>query len=251
MNIIQKKDDDDYIDLLALFFVVRRKLPLIILLGVIGGAIAFSYSYYMVVPQYKATATMYVNNKSSNTSTDNYTISQADITASVKLVDTYSAILHSDSLLEQAVETSGIDISVEDLRNHFSTASVNNTEVFSLYVRSTSPEDAAELVNAIAENATTQIGEIIEGSSVKIIDKAKIPTTIDSPSYKKYTMVGTLAGILCGLAIVTLIALADTSIKSEDDLSYWPYPILGVIPDFDTRNSASYYKYSYGKKDVR
>lgn len=250
MNSNYNSHEEDEIDLLVLFRIIWRKLPLLILLGVIGGAIAFSYTYYRVTPLYKATAILYMKNRTVENDKNTDYITKDDQNASVGLVQTASAILHSDKVLEETLKTAHADLSIKDLRDHVSISSVDNTEVFQLSVTDPSPKRAAKIANVLAEIAETRIIEFVEGCSVKIIDSAKQPSEMDSPSYKKKTMLGAMIGIVLGIIIVLVKFLTDTSIKTEEDFENWPYPVIGVIPNLNSQNDHNYGGYSYqtGKK---
>lgn len=50
------------VDLKRLFFEVLKRLWLILLVGIICGAGVFAYAKFFITPQYKATATIYIQN---------------------------------------------------------------------------------------------------------------------------------------------------------------------------------------------
>lgn len=50
------------VDLKRLFFEVLKRLWLILLVGIICGASMFVYAKFFITPQYKATATIYIQN---------------------------------------------------------------------------------------------------------------------------------------------------------------------------------------------
>lgn len=229
------------IDLLRLFWVLVHKLWLILLVGVLAACIAFGFTKYCVTPLYRTSVTIYVNN-SRNSSTDSVTTS--DLNASQQLVNTYVNIISSDAVLEKVVEHGAFPYTAAELREMMSASAVSDTEIFRVYIVNPDPAMAAEIANTIAAVAPNEIAEIVEGSSVKIIDYAKVPTGRYSPSYSRNTLLGAMLGVVLTAGIIILLDLFDTRIKSEEDLErlFPDTPILGVIPDLlqVDKNSNSY-----------
>ena len=67
---------------------------------------------------------------------------------------------------------------------------MNSTEVFSIEVTSADPQEAEKIANTIAELLPDRIAEIVDGSSVRIVDYAIVPSHKSSPSLSRYTMLG-------------------------------------------------------------
>lgn len=236
------------IDLLKLAAAFLRRWWLIVIFGLTGAGIALAYSAFVVVPQYRAEITVYVNNYR-NAGAQEY-VSNNDLNTSQRLVSTYTSMLTSDTILEEVSSATGLDYSPAKLRGCISTKQVEDTEIFKVYVTHPDPNVAAEIANAIAHKAPDAIENFVEGSSTKIIDYAKVPGNRCSPSYTKNTVIGGLIGGVLILAILTIDFLLDVRIKNESDLSsLCDIPVLGQIPDFaeiEQRSSSSknsYYEY--------
>lgn len=237
------------IDLLKLAAAYLRKWWLIVIFGLAGAGIALAISVYIIVPQYRASITVYVNNYR-NTERQEY-VSGTDLSTAQKLVNTYTNMLTSDTVLEEVIASTGYDYSAVEMRKLVSTQQVGDTEIFKVFVTHTNPNTAAEIANAIARTAPSAIEDFVEGSSTKIIDYAKTPTERFSPSYTKNTVIGGLIGGILILAILTLEYLMDVRIKNEQDLgALCDVPVLGQIPDFSQlelrRSSSKKSNYEYG-----
>ena len=112
---------------------------------------------------------------------------------------------------------------------------VDETEVFTVTITHEDPETAAHLANAVAEVAPDAITEFVEGSSTKIIDYAKVPTSRSSPSRSRNAILGCLVGGAVAALYVTLRFLMDVRIKDEEDLvALFDLPVLAQIPVFVT-----------------
>lgn len=248
MNIFYQENGEDMIDIGAIIRLLLSRAHIIILCALLSGFAAYAGVYFLVTPQYEASITMYVNNKTSTEG--NSTLTQSDLTASAHLVDTYSAILKNVSVLRDVIADAEVSLEVTELEKMISISSVNNTEVFEIAVTYQDPKAAARIVNSIAVIGPERISEIVEGSSVKIINLADIPSKIVSPSYRKAILLGLLFGGFISSCIIIFCSLMDTTVKSESDFELWKYPLLGTVPDLKEakRMKKSGYGYgSYGK----
>ena len=247
ISTVRRNDElnETEIDLLEVGRLLLSKWIPILVTAIVFAILTFVGTYFLITPMYRASATFYVNNTTG--SSENASITNADLTASAKLVDTYAAIIKSNAIMDRVVAQLGEDITSEEIVNNLSAKSVNNTEVFTVSVTNANPSTAVKIVRLITEIAPEQIGEIVEGSSTKIIDYPKMPNGIASPSYKKNTAVGGMIGFILACAIIIIRSLMDNTIKSAADLDYWGLPVLGVIPDFATANKGAGFGYG-GRK---
>jgi capsular polysaccharide biosynthesis protein len=230
-NVGTQVAEEDTIDLLQLLNALWKRLWIIVTLAIAGGFIALLGTYFFVTPTYTSTAMLYVNN--SSVSVGSTKIDLSDLTASQGLVDTYMVILNSRTTLEQIIERSGVDYTYTQLGNMISTSTVDDTEVFSVSVTSTDAEEAALIANTIVEVLPERIKDILDGSAVKTVDSAIVPTTKTSPSYSKNTLIGMmLVAVIC-CAVIIIRDMLDTTIHSEDYLlkTYTDIPLLTIVPD--------------------
>ena len=230
------KNEATEIDLLKLFAAYLRRWWLIVLCALIVGCGALLYTMKFVTPLYQASITIYVNNVRSGERIDY--ISGSNLQASQQLVNTYSNIIRSDTVLAKVIDEAKVNCTTDDMRKLLSTAQVGETELFNVYVTHPDPEVAAYLANTVAAVAPAEIEGFVEGSSAKIIDYAKVPTERSSPSYSRSAVLGALLGGVLAIIYVTLRSLLDVRIKDEDDLNVlFDYPVLGQIPHFDQPSS--------------
>lgn len=241
------------IDWKQLIVALARKWWLIVGCALAAGILTYAYTANFITPMYRASVSIYVNNVT-QVEYSEY-ISSSNLATSQKLVNTYVSIITSNRVLSKVVEQSELDLTVSQVRGMMSASSVDDTEMFNIYVSSADPELAARVANAIAEVAPDEIAEILEGSSTKIIDYAEVPQYRYSPSYRKNTLLGCCVGGALAVVYVALWALLDKRIKTEDDLErLFDLPVLGVIPEFDAepRKSSRYdYRYKYAARQEK
>lgn len=247
------KNKTDYyeIDLLRLAQALWKRLWLVVLVTLICGALAFSYTYFLVTPLYKATAMMYVNNSAISVGSAKVSISAGDLAASQSLVDTYTVILKTRGTLNEVISRTGVPYSYQQLSRMVEAGAVNSTEVFSIDVTSADPQEAERIANTIAEILPDRIAEIVDGSSVKVVDYAIVPSEISSPSYTRNTALGMLLGLVLIAAIICLREIFDEKLHNEDDITQrYQFPILAVIPDLAASGTGAYRsEYEVSKKE--
>ena len=209
---------------------------------------AFIYSETMIVPMYNATVTMYVNNTASNIQIEDKMLG-SDITASQMLVPTCINIIKSSRMMTKVANEDEYNFSATKLSGMVSTSDIENTEIFKITVTYSDPEVAANIANTFAEVAPSVISEIIDASSVRVIDWAQPSNRKVSPNITKNTIFGFLLGLLLSCSFIFIRELFDVRIKNEADLEgSFEYPILGIIPRIGKENSGQesyYYRNSY------
>lgn len=217
------------IDLRGLFKALLKRAWIIVLCAVILGSAVLVYTVNFVAPQYKASVTIYVNN---NSSKDTSYISSSDLAVALRLVTTYVNIIQSNTVLDKVIAETNLTLTTEQVRSMISAEVVGETEMFKVTVTTPYPQMSMDLANAIAAIAPGEIAEIIEGSSAKIIDYARLPKGSSSPNYVSNTVLGAVAGAAIAIVVIVLQNMLDVRIKNEEDLEkICSVPVLGVIPD--------------------
>lgn len=228
-----------------------KKLPIIIIAGVICAVVTFFCVKFFVAPTYRCGFTAYVNNQQATAAKD--ALSVSDVNASKQLVLTYSKIIKSNTILSAAKDTLDLNYSVKQLKKMVVTEIEDDTEIIHVYVIGKSPEESYKISNAIASVSPKNMASIVEGSSMKIVDYPQVPDTIYTPSYVRFTMLGFVGGALLALIVFVIQYLRNDTISSENDIeSRFSVPVLGVIPDTNNSmggKSGYYYDYYYKEKD--
>lgn len=245
----QSEKNRDYytIDIMHILSTLWKKVWVIIVCGIVGAVIGFSYATFAIAPTYSSAIMLYVNNSSLSVGGASFSISSSEITAAQSLVKTYIEMLKNRTTLEAVIEKSGVDYSFEELNSMITAESVNGTEVLRVKVTSEDPYDSAKIANCIAEVLPKRISEIIEGSSMEVVDSAVVNLNKVAPSITKYTAMGGVFGVVIALIAIVIMAIADDTIHDEEYiLQNYKYPILAKVPDLYSSDSKgySYYKRS-------
>lgn len=245
----QKKEIE--LDLFQVVNILWQKALIIILAATIFGAASFAGTFFFISPKYKATTSMYVNNSSFSFGATSFSITSSELSASNTLVSTYIYILESRTTLEEVISEAGLSYTYEDLEKMIDARAVSDTAAFDVAVESENPVEAELVANTIAKILPDRIAEIVDGSSVRIVDYAIIPAHRSSPSYIKNTLIGALiGGILCSAVVLAMFVTSEkrnVDIRSVDDLKdmYPDIPVLALIPDMRISGKKGYYYSSY------
>ena len=246
----EKRPLDIEINLVPLLKELLKRVWIMVLVGLVFAAAFYAGAKIMVKPTYRAGFTAYVNN--SKYKQDDGYLTNSDLMASKELVKTFAEILKSRSILTEAAENLGWNNSYEQLRQMVGTEIQNETEIISVYVVHKDPQRAYDLANEIAKIAPAHMAEVVEGSSMKVIDYPVFSDERYKPQYSRYAILGFLIGVLLVIVIVIIRFVKDDVIRNEKDIEMrFSLPILGVIPDSnsDGRGKGNDYYYAeYGTK---
>lgn len=228
------------IDLLYLLKCLWNKAWIIVLSMLVMGAVLVSYAVFFAVPQYQATAMLYVDNGSSGNPGENRSISSGELTAAKGLLETYIVILQTRTTMEQVIAEAGVDYSYEQLSSMVSASSVDSTEIFSITVTGKDPTEVELIVKTFVKVLPGRIAEVVEGSSVRLVDDGVLPTKRSSSSYTQYAFIGVLIGAIISCTVIIVPEMMDTTVKNEEDLNRWEIPILAVVPHIGKRQQNSF-----------
>ena len=230
----EHKKDEMEIDLFRLWNAVWRRILIIILVAVVGGAASLLYTIYKVTPLYESSVIFYINNAGPAGDSSGI-ISPSDLTSSKYLVESYIVVLKTKSTLDEVVKYAGSERTSGEVMGMVKATAVNETELMTVTVTSADPQEAEELANAIAHVVPERIPSIIVGSSAKVVDNAELPTAPSSPSYTTNTLLGVLIALILAVGVVVVKEIFDVSIKDESDVErVCTYPILAIVPDLAT-----------------
>lgn len=234
---MNEEKDTIEIDLLELAQAVWKKLWLVIIAVIVGAVAAFSYAKFMITPLYQSKSMLYVNNSSISVGSTSFSISTGELSAAQSLVKTYIVIMQSRQTLNAVIEQADLSYTYEQLKKMVSAASVNNTEVFEVVVTSANPEEAELIVNTISDILPDKIADIVEGSSVRIVDYGVVPVYPVSPNTTRYALFGFLLGGVLSVGIIVLLEMMNNNIRSEEYLiQTYDLPVLAAVPAISSKS---------------
>ena len=200
---------------------------------------SFMIYQFAVTRKYQASISMCV----SNSNTINTGILDInDVNAGIALVPTFVELIQSRNIVgEVAARANDLGYDMDSILNMVSIEEGEGTQVIYVYITNPNPEHANIIANIFAEIIPDRITELMEGTSVKIVDDAAVSADPVYPNVPKKTLTGFAIGAILGIALAIILELSDKSIKSESDVKYlFPnIPIIGQVPSFDIMPEAS------------
>nr|WP_314461338.1 Wzz/FepE/Etk N-terminal domain-containing protein [uncultured Clostridium sp.] len=237
------------IDLLELFYKLKRKMWLIILITVLSGVGAGVYSRYILMPQYTSTAMLYVLSKESSLTS---LTSLADLQVGSQLTKDYKIMITSRPVMEKVVKSLGLNMSYKDLKKRISVTNPTDTRILTLTVQDTDPERAKKIVDEIALTASDYIGDMMEMVQPKIFEEGEVPSAKTGPDNKKNALMGAAAGMFIILAVLTVGVIIDDTIRNEEDVErYLGLTVLAAVPNREgspARKTPKFWKKKAEKK---
>ncbi|NRD14152.1 YveK family protein [Pediococcus acidilactici] len=215
--------------------ILRKHIGLIFASTFIITLLAALMTFFVITPKYSSTTQILVNRKLS----DNMAGAQLQQTqADVQMINTYKDIITSPAVLREAdaklVGLPGYKKGIENLRSTISINNQQDSQVFSISAKSTSPETAAKVANEIANVFKRKVVKIMSINNVSIVSKAAPNNTPVSPRTKLNITVGIVVGFLFGIALAFLREFSDRTVTSEEFLTEeLGLKGLGIISEID------------------
>ena len=226
---ITNNKNEDYeiqIDLIKLFYKLKRWLWLIVLTALLTGTGAMMYSKYIIMPQYSSTAMLYILTKETTLT------SLADLQIGSQLTQDYKVMISSRPVLEAVVNSLGINISYKELKKRIKIDNPADTRIITLTVQDSDPERAKMLVNQVALTASDYIGDLMEMVPPKIIEEGEVPVIQTSPNVRIFGILGAILGAFTVCAGLTAGVIMDDTVCTEEDVErYLNMPVLAVVPN--------------------
>ncbi|MGO3037850.1 MAG: YveK family protein [Lactococcus lactis] len=260
---------NNVLELRQLWHIIQKHFFALIFMAIIGACAGYGVAKFFIAPTYSASTSMLVNRSAEDTSTATANLSdqQADVqlintyknliissnvleTVSDKLKNPAPIVVQKakDAVYETLADgtrrlvtpaqkeitkpsnKTKYQLSVDELKSMVTISSQQNSQVFSINVKSKDPKLAADVANEVADVFKDKIGGFMKINNVSIIDSAKANKKPVSPNTKLFTLAGLV--VVGGLTFLYMLIkeLADTTIKSPDEVSQlFGMTNLGVI----------------------
>ena len=213
--------------LFELLSLLRKHLKLVIMLPIVCMVAMGLASVLMMNDTYTATTDMYVlaSSEGSNSSS----ALSSDLSASQMLTNDVATLLQSDRVMSDAADQLGLP----NLRGYdITVTSESTTRVVTLQVTSSDAQGSANVANALADCVSNVAQEVMNVESVNVIDEAPTPEAPSGPNRMLYVAVAAMAGLFAAVAIVVLMDVIDTRVRSAEDVEeLLELPVIGRIPE--------------------
>ena len=227
------QDDEIEIDLKELFYVIKRKLWIILLTGIVG-TVGFGLFTAMVMkPVYTSSTMLYIVNKTTTLT------SLTDLQLGTQLTKDYKVLVTSRPVTGQVITNLDLNLSHEQLVKKIKVDNPTDTRILTISVEDTDPYMAKSIADEFASVASARMAEIMDSAPANIVEEAYLPTQKTKPSITKNTMIGGLAGVFLAGAIILVLFVMNDAIKTPEDVEkYLGLNTLATIPVFEGETGA-------------
>ena len=211
--------------LLELLHLLRKHLILVVALPIVCAVAMAVVAYGFMANVYTAETSMYVLSQSGEESSSTL---QSNLSASQMIANDVASLIESSRVTDATAD----DLGLEDLEGYeISVQSETTSRVITLSVEGADPQEAADIANAMAANVSEVAREVMNVQSVNVVDEAAAPEQPSGPSRTMYVAVAFLAGLFVAVAIVVLLDMLNTKVRSAEDAEeLLGIPVIGRIP---------------------
>lgn len=228
-----EQESENVIDLSTLFRnffrIFFRRLWVVILAAVIGGSAMGYRSYKAYTPYYEAKAIFAVSAGYTYALDVQSYSTYYDTTAARQVVSTFSDIISTEAMRELIAQSLGKDTFNATIN---ASLAAENSNLFALTVRSSDPQEAYDVLNAVMENYPRVAAMVLGDTRIYVIEEATVPASpANSRSWKGSAVKGAILGAGVVVLIMGIIALSIHTVNSADDLkNAVSIKCLGTLP---------------------
>jgi capsular polysaccharide biosynthesis protein len=225
-----RENEEIEIDLLELFYALRKKIVVIILAALLGAGLFGVYSFFIAEPVYESTSKIYILSQTTSIT------SLADIQVGSSLAKDYEEMIYSRPVVGQVITNLGLDYTYEELKGKLSVSNPADTRCLNISCRSNDMNEACNIANEFANVSKRQIADIMNTDEPTIFERAVVNKNPVEPHKAKNVVIGFLLGMLIACAVVIVQYLMNDSLKTEDDIErYLGLNTLASIPNEKTQ----------------
>jgi capsular polysaccharide biosynthesis protein len=214
------------INIKEIFYMLLRKLWIIILVTILCAVGSGLYSIYYIEPYYTSSAKLYIINRQPG---DITTLS--DLQTGSSLAKDYMILVKSRPVTDEVIRILKLKMSNAALAGSISVFTPTDTRVLQISVNHPDPDMAKLLVDTISEVSTERMVSIMGMEKVNIVEEGNYPFAPSSPNIRKNIMLAGSIGALMTAGILVLIYLLNDSIKTAEDIEkFLGLTTLGFIP---------------------
>ena len=222
---------EETIDLREYFFILKKKLWIIVTSALVCGLISGLVSFFALTPIYQANTSLIVNKEVGNKVTEMTTTD--DLNYVQKLAITYGEIIKSRAVITPTIQKLDLNMTYEALASAVSVTNVSDTQIIKISVQHENPKVAMKICNTIPSIFSEEVQRIVKASGVEVIDKAILPTNPIKPNKKMNVLIAMVLGVMVSVFIIFLIEALNTKIKEPKDIEEkLGIPVFGVVPKY-------------------
>lgn len=220
------------INLRELFFILKKRIVLILALTILSITIAGGVSFFIIEPEYQTFTTLMIGKPKDYKGEGS--IEYNELILNQKLVSTYGEMVKMRVVADKVIDNLDLDISYAEFGNKVNVNLVKDTEIIRLNVVDNNPELAAKIANETAQVFMKTVKDIMLVENVQVIDDARVPMNPIKPRKMMNMAIAGVLGLMLGVFITFVMEFLDNTFKSKEDIEkHLGLPVLGMIPKYE------------------
>jgi capsular polysaccharide biosynthesis protein len=206
------------INLLELFNVIKRRFLAIAVITILAGIVGMILNNTSTVPLYQSSSRIIIG-------------------ADEESRKTLQVIVRDSAILDLVVKELNLSKSAEALAGQISVASVDSSQVVSISVVDTDPEQAAVIADTTAKIFQEEVPKIVGQDYIRSLSKAKVNPLPINPKDNNKVFMAIIGGLVVGIGLAFLLESLDDRIRSEKEIeSMLGVQVLGRVSKMNKRN---------------
>ncbi|MEH7493785.1 YveK family protein [Neobacillus niacini] len=206
------------INLLELFNVIKRRFLVIAVITILAGIVGMLINNTSIVPLYQSSSRIIIG-------------------ADEESRKTLQVIVRDSAILDLVVKELNLSKSAEALAGQISVASVDGSQVVSISVVDTDPNQAAVIADTTAKIFQEEVPKIVGQDYIRSLSKAKVNPLPINPKDNNKVFMAIIGGLVVGIGLAFLLESLDDRIRSEKEIeSMLGVQVLGRVSKMNKRN---------------
>ncbi len=222
---LEQNNGEIEVDVAELFLVLVQHWWKIVIAVVLAAAIGLSVAALWITPLYSSTSILYVLSRS--TSITSYT----DIQVGSSLTDDYVQVVAGRPVLDQVAYNLGLGLDYNAMKRKVAVSIPTDSRMLNITVTDENPEQAKLIADEVAVVASAYISQKMDQDAPEIIQYGYVNENRSSPSYRRYTVLGAVLGLVLAVAVIWIVYLANDTIVTPEELEEKTgLRVLGTLP---------------------
>ncbi|WP_314066641.1 Wzz/FepE/Etk N-terminal domain-containing protein [uncultured Vagococcus sp.] len=228
---------EEVISFKGILLILKRRLVTLIMAVLICTSTVMLITYVFVIPKYSSEIDL-VLGFSSESGHETLEREMDQLNFNITMLDTYDNLLNSPAVLaEVSADLEGGDYSIKKLQDMVSMSREEKSQIFTIEVIDSSPENAKQIVEKVVSVFQTKVQELLgSNQKISIIAPATVNSKAISPNAVLNMISGVIFGLLTGISLILFTEFMDKRVKNENFISSTlGYANLGVVSTINLR----------------
>ena len=201
------------IDLKDFFDYAKKYLFFIVIAVLLVMIPVYSYDTFIKKPMYKSsTSVILVQAEGQNQ------ITQSDLTINKNLVQTYTEIVKSKLVVNQAIQELKLNDTYEQLVKNISVTSKDGTDIIKITVQYGDNNYAMLIANKIREIFSTEVDKMYNLNNISTLDEAQISNVVSNNTTLRDMAIAAFVVTALGVGIIFVAYYFDDTIKYTEHI---------------------------------